>query len=156
MAKKKDLQFTVIDNTKLVQEAEEYQIKQALIAIGARVETHAKADYVPVDTGRLKNSITYALAGGTAHKKKYKPNPGKVKGEDRYTKEYSGVVPEDKDGKVRSVYVGTNVEYAEIVENGTAGRSGVHYLRQAVTNHMEEYRALAKLALKGEELPTNT
>jgi hypothetical protein len=34
------------------------QIEQALIAIGMTAETHAKEE-CPVDTGRLRNSITH-------------------------------------------------------------------------------------------------
>lgn len=34
------------------------QIEQALIAIGMTAETHAK-EYCPVDTGRLRNSISH-------------------------------------------------------------------------------------------------
>ena len=36
------------------------QIEQALIAIGMTAETHAK-EYCPVDTGRLRNSITHEV-----------------------------------------------------------------------------------------------
>lgn len=151
---RKDAQmtFTVVDNSSLVLKATDEQIEQALIAIGARVETHAKlpvaaGGYMPVDTGRLKNSITFALAGGNATTKRYKPDR-KVEN-DKLTKPYSGTAPSDPGGKVRSVYVGTNVEYAEIVENGTSGRTARHYLRNAVANHMEEYKTLAEKALSG-------
>ena len=36
------------------------QIEQALIAIGMTAETHAKRE-CPVDTGRLRNSITHEV-----------------------------------------------------------------------------------------------
>ena len=36
------------------------QIEQALIAIGMTAETHAKEE-CPVDTGRLRNSITHEV-----------------------------------------------------------------------------------------------
>lgn len=154
-----DMQFSVVDNTSLVMAATDEQIIKALIAIGAKVETHAKADYVPVDTGRLKNSITFALAGRTAMIATYNPDitryktkTGKTAIRTRRLKTYSykGKAPADPGGKPRSVYVGSNVEYAEIVENGTSGRAGKHYLRNAVVNHMEEYKNLAERALKGQ------
>lgn len=149
MSAKKQVDVSLVDNLYLVLKATDEQIEQALTAIGAKVESHAKAEYVPVDTGRLKNSITYALAGKSAKIKKY--GPDKKGGKDKQSKPYSGTAPADPGGKPRSVYVGSNVEYAEIVENGTSGRRARHYLRDAVTNHMEEYRNLVKRALSGEE-----
>ena len=141
------LEFDLTDNSKFYLAALDEQIEQALTAIGAKVESHAKAEYVPVDTGRLKNSITYALAGKGAHIKKYGPDEKGKK--DKQSRAYSGTAPVDPGGKIRSVYVGSNVEYAEIVENGTSGRKGRHYLRQAIVNHIEEYKSLAHRALSG-------
>lgn len=147
MANKINVEVSFVDNLDLVMEATDEQIEMALIAIGAKMESHAKADYVPVDTGRLKNSITFALAGGPAQISSYGPDGGS--GDDEQSKPYSGTAPADPGGKVRSVYVGTNVEYAEIVEEGTAERRGRHYLRNAVNNHIEEYKDLAERALSG-------
>lgn len=137
---------SLVDNADLLLQATDAQIEQALIAVGAKMESNAKALYVPVDTGRLKNSITFALAGGSANITSYKADGG---GEDEQSKPYSGTAPADPGGKVRSVYVGTNVEYAEAVENGTSGRKGRHYLRDAVNNHIEEYKSLVERALSG-------
>lgn len=39
---------------------------QALEAIGARAETHAKAN-TPVDTGNLRNSMAHAVSGDAAY-----------------------------------------------------------------------------------------
>ena len=148
MGKGVQMSFTVVDNSKLVLSATDRQIEQALIAIGARVESHAKAEYVPVDTGRLKNSITFALAGKGANIQTYHPDSSVEK--DKQSRPYNGTAPVDRGGKSRSVYVGSNVEYAEIVENGTSGRKGKHYLRDSVVNHTEEYKRLAERALSGE------
>lgn len=142
-----NINVSLVDNVDLVLKATDDQIEMALIAIGAKMESHAKADYVPVDTGRLKNSITFALAGGSAQISSYGPDRGG--GDDAQSKPYSGTAPADPGGKVRSVYVGTNVEYAEEVEEGTSGRKGTHYLRDAVNNHLEEYKSLAERALSG-------
>ena len=138
---------SLVNNKELLLKATDEQIEQALIAIGAKMESHVKADYVPVDTGRLKNSITFALAGGSAQISSYGPDSGG--GDDEQSKPYSGTAPADPGGKVRSVYVGTNVEYAQAVEEGDAGRKGKHYLRNAVNNHIEEYKNLAERALSG-------
>lgn len=50
-----DIRFT--DNSKQILDALPPSIERALIAIGAAAESHAK-DYCPVDTGRLRNSIS--------------------------------------------------------------------------------------------------
>lgn len=147
MANKINVEVSFVDNLDLVLKATDEQIEMALIAIGAKMESHAKADYVPVDTGRLKNSITFALAGGPAQISSYGPDSGG--GDDNQSKPYSGTAPADPGGKVRSVYVGSNVEYAKAVEEGDAGRKGKHYLRNAVNNHTEEYKNLAERALSG-------
>lgn len=147
MANNIKVDVSLVDNLDLILQATDEQIEMALIAIGAKMESHAKADYVPVDTGRLKNSITFALAGGPAQISSYGPDSGG--GDDVQSKPYSGTAPADPGGKVRSVYVGSNVEYAEIVEEGTSGRRGKHYLRDAVNNHIEEYKNLAERALSG-------
>lgn len=142
-----NIDVSLVSNADLVRNATEEQIEMALIAVGAKMESNAKALYVPVDTGRLKNSITYALAGGSAQISNYGPDA--EGNEDEQSKPYSGTAPADPGGKVRSVYVGSNVEYAQIVEEGTSGRKGKHYLRDAVNNHIEEYKNLAERALSG-------
>lgn len=50
-----DIQFT--DNADKALEELQHKIEMALTAIGATAESHAK-DYCPVDTGRLRNSIS--------------------------------------------------------------------------------------------------
>lgn len=46
----------------------------------------------------------------------------------------------DMDGT--SVYIGTNVEYAGYVENGTSKRKATPFLVPAATEHMSEYRTI--------------
>ena len=81
--------------------------------IGTRAEGFAQGD-CPVDTGRLRNSISH-----------------KVKGD--------------------AVYVGSNVVYAKQVEYNDRARhktGKAHFLRDAVTNHGDEYKAITEAALK--------
>ena len=85
-------------------------LQRGLEAIGLVAEGYAKED-TPVDTGRLRNSITHT-----------------------------------KDDK--AAYIGTNVEYAPYVENGTRDRKGVYMLRKAATEHTEEYQKLMKESLE--------
>lgn len=83
----------------------------------------------PVDTGLLRNSMAYAVGGEKAHtidgSSNYKNEDGKKGGS------YSGLAEKDKPGK-HTVYVGSNVEYAEIVEDGGQGRKPARMCRNAV------------------------
>ena len=99
------------DNTKLIKNATDQQIEAALEAIGLKVEGYAKL-LCPVDTGRLRNSITHVV----------KTNE-------------------------KTVYIGTNVEYAAAVECGTSRQRPQPYLKPAATQHTDEYKAIAKYYL---------
>ena len=133
------------DNTEEVLSALEAAIKRGNEAIGMTAERHAKKRITiarAVDTGRLRNSITYALAGEETHVKSYKANKG---GKDRETYTYEGTA----DGKKGSgVYIGTNVEYAPFVENGARGRPPVDFLQDAAENHSDEYKRLMEDSMK--------
>lgn len=54
------------DNSDEVLRAMESAKKTALEAIGLVAETHAKKE-TPVDTGRLRNSITHTVKGDAAY-----------------------------------------------------------------------------------------
>ena len=133
------------DNTEEVLNALEAAIKRGNEAIGMAAERHAKKRITiarAVDTGRLRNSITYALAGEETHVKSYKANKG---GKDRETYIYDGTA-EGKKGS--GVYIGTNVEYAVFVENGARGRTAVHFLQDAATGHTDQYKKLMEDSMK--------
>lgn len=133
------------DNTEEVLNALEAAIRRGNEAIGMAAEGHAKKRITiagAVDTGRLRNSITYALAGEETHVKSYKANKG---GKKRKTYTYEGTA-EGKKGS--GVYIGTNVEYALFVENGAQGRAPVHFLQGAATNHTDQYKKLMADSMK--------
>ena len=132
------------DNTEEVLNALEAAIKRGNEAIGMTAERHAKKK-CPVDTGRLRNSITYALAGEETHVKSYKANKKKAGEKERKTYTYEGTA-EGKKGS--GVYIGTNVEYAVFVENGAQGRTAVHFLQDAASNHSDEYKKLMEDSMK--------
>ena len=133
------------DNTEEVLSALEAAIKRGNEAIGMAAERHAKKRITiarAVDTGRLRNSITYALAGEETHVKSYKANKG---GKDRETYTYDGTA----DGKKGSgVYIGTNVEYAPYVCLGTIHMNAQPFLKPAVNDHKDEYRKILENSLK--------
>ena len=103
--------FRIESHLSEVQDAVEDAITKALEEIGLTAEGYAKKK-CPVDTGRLRNSISHAA-------------------------------------KEQTVYIGTNVEYAVYVEMGTKNTKSQPYLRPAVTEHKDTYRAIVKRNLKG-------
>ena len=140
------MSYTYKDNTDEVLAALERAKKIGLEAIGLTAEGHAKkkiTEEKAVDTGRLRNRITYALAGEETHIKSYKADKG---GKDRETYTYDGTA----DGKKGSgVYIGTNVEYAPGIELGTHRSAGaVHFLQDAATGHADEYKKLMEDSMK--------
>ena len=134
------------DNTEEVLKAMEAAIRRGNEAIGLAAEGHAKKKITKakaVDTGRLRNSITYALAGEETHVKSYKANKG---GKERETYTYDGTAEGEKGS---GVYIGTNVEYAPGIELGTHRSAGaVHFLQDAAANHSDEYKNLMEDSMK--------
>ena len=115
------LTVQLVDNSDLVLNALPGQIRAALIAVGMEAETNVKQelkravyDTPPspnyARTGRLRNSITYAV-------------------------------------EENAVLVGTAVEYAGFVENGTMKMPARPYLRPGIVNHIEQYKSTIKDAL---------
>lgn len=112
----------VIEDNRPAFDAEfEKAVIKALHMVGGTCETSVKDTLTAnesVDTGLLRNSITYALAGEAAQISTYASDDGSITGS------YSGTAPEDGDDKKKSVYVGTNVKYAPYVELGHAQQPG--------------------------------
>ena len=104
------MSYTYKDNTDDVLAALKMAKKRGLEAIGLTAEGHAKKE-TPVDTGRLRNSVSHTTDDEAA-------------------------------------YIGTNVEYAPYVELGARGRSGVHMLQRAATEHTDEYKQLMEDSMK--------
>ena len=109
------MKVDIKDNSKLFLEEFQNKVEQALLTIGENAQGFA-VDDCPVDTGRLRNSINYAV-----------------------------IVPE------KTVYLGTDVEYAKYVEFGDNAHHATgkaHFLRDAATTHNDLYKEIAKAALK--------
>ncbi len=147
-----NIRITYNDNTQEFLQVLEKAKVAGLEAIGLTAETHAKkviTEAGAVDTGLLRNSITYAVAGAPAHVKTYKAHKKKP-GEKRFkTYTYEGTA----DGEPGSaVYVGTNVVYARGIETGTHRKAGaVHFLQRAATEPADKYKRLMKSALENAE-----
>ena len=137
------------DNTDEVLNALEAAIRRGNEAIGLAAEGHAKkkltkevytGDKPYKLTGRLRNSITFAVSGEPANIQSYSGDHGESGGS------YSGSAPDDKD---MAVYIGTGVEYAAGIETGSHRKAGgVHFLQDAAANHYDEYKQLMEDSMK--------
>lgn len=151
------MSYTFKDNSKEVLSALEKAIENGLFGIGIAAEGHAKnilTHYVYTArnpllandnyqlTGRLRNSITFAISGKEPHTKEYNYKVD----DETYTANYEGTAPNDKD---KAVYIGTNVLYAKGIETGEHRKAGaVHFLQKAATNYKDEYKAIFENSMK--------
>ena len=123
--------FKLKSNRKEVLRGSEEAVERGLAAIGMRAVTYThrpkERGGTPVDTGRLRNSIAWATAsqggGGTD-------------------------APLGGGADDRTVIIGTNVEYGEIVEEGTSKRKPAHMLRNALADGSDEYARIMEASLK--------
>lgn len=133
------------DNTRQVLSELESAIERALELCGYQAERNAKKNLYAghgVDTGLLRNSITFALDGGETKISSYKADKGDGEGS------YSGSMPKESGKGVRSVVIGTNVEYAPYVELGTSRMKEIPFLKPAVQDHKKEYVSIIRNELK--------
>lgn len=124
-----ELSVKILDNSDLVKKATEEQIFRALAIMAETAEGYAKlncANKFTNPTGRLMNSIAHIV-----------------------------------DMKEHKAYIGTNVYYAPYVEFGTGraaeegmggnqsipGMMAKPYLRPAISEHVDEYKEIAKTEL---------
>ena len=128
---KETFKFELKSNRKEVLRCSEEAVERGLAAIGMRAVTYThrpkERGGTPVDTGRLRNSIAWATAsqggGGTD-------------------------APLGGGADDRTVIIGTNVEYGEVVEEGTSKRKPAHMLRNALADGADEYARIMEAALK--------
>lgn len=115
-----------------------------LEAIGNQAVSHAKQNLnrAPkrIDTGLLRNSITYAIAGKGAAQASYTADTGGGSGS------YSGQAPADGANE-KTVYIGTNVKYAPYVHEPHKTPSGKivppnRFLKNAVEGYGNEYKQI--------------
>lgn len=129
------------DNSRNVELKLDNALKRALTRIGMMAETYAKM-LCPVDTGLLRNSITFALDGESPDTQTYTNDDGTVTGI------YEGTAPEEI-GSQMTLYVGTNVQYAPYQELGHNTVKGKWippkaFLKPAMENHKKEYEQVLK------------
>jgi hypothetical protein len=129
----------IVNNNRIfVLKARDEQLQKALEKIGIAAQGYATLNCV-VDTGRLRASTTYATT-----EKQGKPGKLKEGGESPAKDHAMHQKPKEK-----TVVIGTNVEYGEIIETrgGRQGK-GAHYLRNSISDHLQEYQKIIKEELK--------
>lgn len=147
------------DNSDLFIAAVEAAAETALDAAGMQAATLAARELQKtpsrIDTGLLHNSITWAVGGKPAAISSYSADrPSKYNENDVWsilqaarTGSYSGTAPADTN-KTRSVYVGTNVEYAIYVHEGTKRMAPNHFLKNAISKNRGELSEIMKRILQ--------
>lgn len=132
----------VTDNSDAVRREFREKVQLALKIVGEAAVGYA-IEEAPVDTSRLKNSLTFAtstkigVAGNTEVNKAQDSTP-------------RSLPPENV------VCIGTNVEYAKYVEFNEKARHDppefgggkAHFLRDAVFNHTDEFKNKIEVTLK--------
>ena len=140
-----DLKFSIKieDNSKLVLEAEEKAIEDALYAMGIKavegsVDAISGKYGIPkaVDTGRLRASISFITPTDSGDSGEANPHS---KAGDKLT----------GTAKKNSVVVGSNVEYADYVHNGTSRMAGRPFLRVGIEQTKGEMERQVTTILKG-------
>ena len=141
--------ITVDSHTDEFLQEVEHMLPFMLRSVGEEVEGYAKED-CPVDTGLLHNSITYAVHGESPNITKYSADRPKTAGGEIKRGTYGGAMPQEPDPAQASVYVGSNVKYAEAVEmrdmSHQVGKA--HFIRDAFQDHREDIKDIVETAFR--------
>lgn len=133
------------DHTEELLQDLEFKKEKALTLVGLEAEGDAKieieSDPRRVDTGRLRNSITWATM-------KEHDDPKYEGGDGDEVDPDSGVT--SAQAEPDAVVIGTNVEYAYEVHEGDPSRKLApnRFLRNAVERNMEKYRKIIDDTMK--------
>ncbi len=145
-----ELDFTIKldDNTDGVKKVKKDAVKRSLFAMGTKaVEGSVDAingiygmDLRAVDTGRLMSSISFITPEGKGKKPDNAPTSTASKPGD----EISGTSDEN------SVIVGSNVEYAEYVHNGTVKMGARPFIRTGIDKTRDDMKRQVDKIFRGE------
>ena len=148
------VEITVKDNLPTLEKAKGEAIERALYAMGTKALEGAvrsiSGQYtdsnLAVDTGRLRASLSFITPSGDMAK--VPPSMPTAKNDS-----VEGSKVGDKlDGiaESKTVIVGTNVEYASYVHNGTKRMKARPFLREGIDNTKNQIQSQVDLIFKGE------
>lgn len=129
------------DNSEEIMSELDFALERAFERIGLIAEGHAKLNLTmsgAVDTGRLRNSISHATHLNAQAKDYSWTDSTKGRG----TKGGSDSTVPRATPEEKSVAIGTNVEYGPYIELGTSKITPRPYLKPAIIDHIEEYKAI--------------
>lgn len=136
------------DNTEKIKKQVHETILDGLDAAGVQAVSIAtveiQKDPHRVDTGLLKNSIAHAVVGRSAVPSVYSADGPDREGNIREGS-YSGTAPDEGDDKPYMM-IGTNVEYALYVHEGTSLMKANRFLKKAIDENKDE---LLEIIAKG-------
>lgn len=118
------------------------KVRKALKAAGIQAASAAREELQKspkrIDTGLLRNSITHAMDGESPAISNYKAEKAsKYTGKRPEPGTYTGVAEKEPEGK-SAVYIGTNVDYAIYVHEGTDRMDPNRFLKNAIENNAGE------------------
>ena len=137
--------ITITDNSETVLGEMETAVERALLACGQEAQKYARellTSQGAVDTGNLRASVAYALSGEGATPSSYRADDGSKGGS------YSGTAPAGTDTS-KSVYLGTNVEYAQKIEFGQGSMAARPYIEPAIADYASKYKTIIQTELGG-------
>ena len=147
-----DIEFT--DNSRRALSELNEVVDRILEAWGATGERNAKleleSDPRRIDTGLLRNSITYAVSGSAPNITTYQSNATDKHDNpvDIQTGTYSGTAPIQGRG-AKAVYIGTNVLCSPYVHEGVRGVPPNRFIKNGIANHKEDFKTIMKNELEG-------
>lgn len=141
-----DIDIRIVDHTGETLRDLDSNEDLILEALGLQATGYAQLNS-PVDTGLLRNSLTYAIAGEQPVTSTYKANSADNSGNIREGR-YEGSTT--KQGNEKAVYIGTNVEYAVYQELGSTKTQAQPFIKPAIVDHKDEYKRIIEKGLKGE------
>lgn len=147
-----DIEFT--DNSRRALSELNEVVDRILESWGITGERNAKLELENnprrIDTGLLRNSVTYAVSGSAPNISSYQSDSQDKHGNavDIKTGTYSGTAPIQGRG-TKAVYIGTNVEYSPYVHEGVRGVPPNRFIKNGIANHTEDFKTIMKNELEG-------
>ena len=142
------------DNSAQAKRELQSKTRTALNAVGIQAASAARDELQKspkrIDTGLLHNSITHAMDGQGAAIGSYKADKAsQYSGKIPEPGTYTGKAEKEPDGKA-AVYVGTNVNYAIYVHEGTDRMAANRFIKNAIENNAAELIEIIKKQLQSD------